>query len=86
MRPSPDGSALLLVGPPTAVNAALYEHLNFIRDIALIASIIRMPNVMEVNPSVPANTVLEFIAYSKANPGKINTASAGNGTTNPSVR
>ena len=64
------------------INATLYDKLkfNFIRDIAPVASIIRTPSVMEVNPSVPAKTVPEFIAYAKANPGKINMASAGNGT------
>ena len=81
MRP-PDGYTLLLVGPPNAINATLYDKLNFnfIRDIAPVASIIRDAGVMVVNPSVPAKTVPEFIAYAKANPGKINMASAGNGT------
>ena len=65
-----------------AINATLYDKLNFnfIRDIAPVAGIIRAPHVMEVNPSVPAKTVPEFIAYAKANPGKLNMASAGNGT------
>ena len=78
----PDGYTVLLAGPPTAINATLYEKLNFnfIRDIAPIASIVREPLIMVVNPSVPAKTVPEFIAYAKANPGKINMASAGNGT------
>jgi tripartite-type tricarboxylate transporter receptor subunit TctC len=78
----PDGYTVLLAGPPTAINATLYEKLNFnfIRDIAPIASIVREPLIMAVNPSVPAKTVPEFIAYAKANPGKINMASAGNGS------
>jgi tripartite-type tricarboxylate transporter receptor subunit TctC len=78
----PDGYTVLLAGPPTAINATLYEKLNFnfIRDIAPIASIVREPLIMVVNPSVPAKTVPEFIAYAKANPGKINMASAGNGS------
>jgi len=77
-----DGYTLLLIGPPQAINATLYEKLNFnfLRDIAPIAAILRYPNVMEVHPSVPASTVPEFIAYAKANPGKLNFASAGNGT------
>ena len=77
-----DGYTLLLVGSSSTINATLYDKLkfNFIRDIAPVASIIRQPNVMLVNPSVPAKTVPEFIAYAKANPGKINMASAGNGS------
>jgi tripartite-type tricarboxylate transporter receptor subunit TctC len=84
VRASPDGYTLLLVGLNNAVSATLYEKLNFdfIRDIAPVAGIIRAPNVMEVNPAVPAKTVPEFIAYAKANPGKINMASAGIGTGN----
>ena len=72
----------LVVSPANAINATLYEKLNFnfIRDIAPVASIMRAPSVMVVNPSVPAKTVPEFIAYAKANPGKINMASAGNGS------
>jgi tripartite-type tricarboxylate transporter receptor subunit TctC len=77
-----DGYTLLLVGPTHTVNATLYEKLNynFIRDIAPIASISREPLVMVVNPSVPAQTTSEFIAYAKANPGKLNMASSGIGT------
>jgi tripartite-type tricarboxylate transporter receptor subunit TctC len=83
VRAAPDGYTLLLVNVSAAINAALYDNLNFnfIRDIAPVAGIIRSPLVMEVNPSVPVKTVPEFIAYAKANPGKINMASAGNGTT-----
>jgi tripartite-type tricarboxylate transporter receptor subunit TctC len=82
VRAAPDGYTLLLVGPPQAINATLYEKLNFnfLRDIAPVAGIIRAPNVMEVHPSVPAKMVSEFIAYAKANPGRVNMASAGNGT------
>ncbi len=78
----PDGYTLLLVNAGHAINATLYEKLkyNFIRDIAPVAGIIRVPLVMEVNPSVPVKTVPEFIAYARANPGKLNMASAGNGT------
>jgi tripartite-type tricarboxylate transporter receptor subunit TctC len=78
----PDGYTLMLVNPANAINATLYPKLsfNFLRDIAPVAGIMRVPNVMEVNPSVPAKTVAEFIAYAKANPGKINWASSGNGT------
>jgi tripartite-type tricarboxylate transporter receptor subunit TctC len=79
----PDGYTLLLVAPANAINATLYEKLNhnFLRDIALVAGINRFPNVMEVNPSVPVKTVPEFIAYAKANPGKLNMASSGAGST-----
>jgi tripartite-type tricarboxylate transporter receptor subunit TctC len=82
VRASPDGYTLLQIIGTNAINASLYDNLNFnfIRDIAPIASIARVPLVMEVNPSVPANTVLEFIAYAMANPGKISMASAGIGT------
>jgi tripartite-type tricarboxylate transporter receptor subunit TctC len=77
-----DGYTLLLVNPANAINTTLYEKLpfDFTRDIAPVAGIIRVPNVMEVNPDVPARTVAEFIAYAKANPGKINMASSGSGT------
>jgi tripartite-type tricarboxylate transporter receptor subunit TctC len=79
---APDGHTLLLVGSPNAINASLYDKLNFVflRDIAPVAGIARVPLVMEVNPSVPVRTVPEFIAYAKTIPGKINFASAGNGT------
>ena len=77
----PDGYTLLLVGPPNAVNATLYEKLNFnfIRDIAPVASFIRGALVMVVHPSVPAKTLPEFIAYAKANPGKLSYGSGGIG-------
>jgi tripartite-type tricarboxylate transporter receptor subunit TctC len=80
----PDGYTLLLVGFSNAVNATLYDNLgfNFIRDIAPIAGIVRLPQVLEVNPSVPARTVPEFIDYLRANPGKVTFASAGNGSPN----
>jgi tripartite-type tricarboxylate transporter receptor subunit TctC len=82
VRSPADGYTLLLVGAWNAINPALYEKLNFnfIRDIAPVASIMRVPQVLEVNPAVPARTVPEFIAYAKGNPGKLNMASAGNGT------
>ena len=82
VRAPADGYTLLMVNTVNAINATLYEKLNynFIRDIAPVASIARAPFVMEVHPSVPAKTVPEFIAYAKANPGKINMASAGNGS------
>lgn len=83
VRSSPDGYTLLLFDPSAAINATLYDKLNFnfIRDIAPIVCIFRTPLVIVVNPSVPAKTFPEFIAYAKANPGKINMASAGNGST-----
>jgi tripartite-type tricarboxylate transporter receptor subunit TctC len=79
---APDGYTLLLSTVPNAVNASLYEKLNFVflRDTAPVAGIIRVPMVILLNPSVPAKTVPEFIAYAKANPAKINMASAGNGS------
>ncbi|MFZ2068165.1 MAG: tripartite tricarboxylate transporter substrate binding protein [Xanthobacteraceae bacterium] len=82
VRAEPDGYTLLQVASPNAINATLYDNLsfNFIRDIAPVAGIMRYPYVMVVNSSFPAKSVPEFIAYAKANPGKINMASAGNGT------
>jgi tripartite-type tricarboxylate transporter receptor subunit TctC len=82
VKAAPDGYTLLMVSPPNVINATLYEKLNFnfLRDIAPIAAIARVANVMEVNPSVPISSVPEFIAYAKASPGKINFASAGVGT------
>jgi tripartite-type tricarboxylate transporter receptor subunit TctC len=82
VRASPDGYTLLVVSPANLVNATLYNKLNFnfIRDISPVAGIVRFPNVMAVNPSVPLRTVPEFIAYAKASPGKINMGSAGIGS------
>jgi len=82
LKAPPDGYTLLQVTSTNAVNVTFYDNLNFnfISDIAPVAGIIRVPFVMELNPSVPANTVPEFIAYAKANPGKINMASGGIGT------
>ncbi len=81
VRAPPDGYTLLLVNAANAINVTFYEKLsfNFIRDIAPVASIMRQPIAMLVNPSVPAKSVPEFIAYAKANPGKVNMASAGTG-------
>jgi tripartite-type tricarboxylate transporter receptor subunit TctC len=78
----PDGYTWLLVNPANGINATLYKNLpfNFIRDIAPVAGLVRAPNVMEVTPSMPVKTVKEFIDYCKANPGKINMASSGSGT------
>jgi tripartite-type tricarboxylate transporter receptor subunit TctC len=83
VRAVPDGYTLLWTTSANVINASLYDSLsfNFIRDIAPVAGVFRVPNIMEVHPSVPAKTVPEFIAYAKANPGKINMASGGNGTT-----
>ncbi len=82
VRSAPDGYTLLSVSSPNAINASLYKNLNFnfIADIAPVGSIMRVPLVMEVNPSVPVKTVPELIAYLKANPGKISYASGGIGT------
>jgi tripartite-type tricarboxylate transporter receptor subunit TctC len=82
IRSPPDGYTLFMVGPNNAINASLYDKLpfDFVRDTAPVAGITRVPNVMEVHPSVPAKTVPEFIAYAKANPGKINMVSGGTGT------
>jgi tripartite-type tricarboxylate transporter receptor subunit TctC len=82
VRAPPDGYTLLLVSTTNAINATLYDRLNFdfLRDIAPVAGIIRLPFVIVVNPSVPAKTVPEFTAYAKANPGKINLGSPGIGT------
>jgi len=82
VKADPDGYTVLLVNPANFINASLYTKLNFnfIRDIAPVASFIRVPNVMTVAKEVPAKNVAEFIAYVKANPGKVNLASSGNGT------
>ena len=82
MNAPADGYTLLLVGASSAINATLYEKLsfNFLRDIAPVSGIISIPFIMAVNPSFPAKTVSEFIAYARANPGKVNMASGGNGT------
>jgi tripartite-type tricarboxylate transporter receptor subunit TctC len=82
VRAPAEGYTLLATGSNNCINASLYDKLSFdfIRDIAPIASVARVPNVLEVHPSVPVGTVTEFIAYAKANPGKLNVASAGNGS------
>ncbi len=82
VRASPDGYTLLFVGAPNAIDASLYSRLNFdfIRDIAPVAGIARVPMVLIVHPSVPATTIPEFLAYAKANPKKINMASSGIGS------
>src|SRR6266446_1089084 len=81
VRASPDGHTLLLASIPNTVNATLYEKLNynFIRDIRPVAFISRVPNIMAANPLVSAKTVPELISYAKANPGRVNMASSGNG-------
>jgi tripartite-type tricarboxylate transporter receptor subunit TctC len=82
VRAPPDGYTLLLVGPANAISGSLYDNLtfNFLRDIAPVAGITREPLVMVVHPSVPANTIAEFIAYAKAHPGNVRMASTGNGS------
>ena len=81
VRAPADGYTLLLVNPANAINATLYDKLNFdfLQDMAPVAGVMRVPNVAVVHPSIPARTIPEFIAYAKANPGKINMASSGNG-------
>ena len=81
-KAAPDGYTILLVNPANAINTSLYKNLRFayLKDIDPVAGFVRVPNVMEVHPSVPAKNVAEFIAYVKANPGKVNVASSGNGT------
>jgi tripartite-type tricarboxylate transporter receptor subunit TctC len=83
VRAAPDGYTLLLCGTPNTINGAVFQKMsfNFVRDIAAVAGIARVPNVMEVHPSVPVTTVPKFIAYAKANPKKLSMASAGSGTT-----
>jgi tripartite-type tricarboxylate transporter receptor subunit TctC len=82
VRAPPDGYTLLMAGAFNAINATLYDKLNFnfIRDIAPVASVIRVPQVIDVNPSIPARTVPEFIAFAKANPGRLNMGSGGIGS------
>jgi tripartite-type tricarboxylate transporter receptor subunit TctC len=82
VRAAPDGYTLLLVAPANAINATLYDKLNFnfTQDIVPVAGIIRFPNVVVVNPALPVKTIPELIAYAKANPGKLNMASSGNGS------
>lgn len=82
VKADPDGYTILLVNPANGINTTLYKKLNFdfVRDIAPVAGITRSPNIMEVTPSLPVKTVAEFIAYAKANPGKVNMASSGIGT------
>ena len=82
VRAAPDGYTLLLLNTPDAINATLYDNLNFnvVRDIAPVADVAHMPGVMVVNPALPVKTVPDFVAYSKSNPGKVNMASAGVGS------
>ena len=83
LRAAPDGYTLLLVAPANAINATLYDKLNFnfIGEVVPVAGLIRFPNVVVVNPSLPVKSIPELIAYAKANPGKLNMASSGNGST-----
>jgi len=83
VRAPPDGYTLLLAAPANAINATLYDKLNFnfLRDVEPVAGLIRFPNVVVVNPSLPVKSIPELIAYAKANPGKLNMASSGNGST-----
>ena len=83
LRAAPDGYTLLLVAPANAINATLYDKLNFnfIKEVEPVAGLIRFPNVVVVNPSLPIKSIPELIAYAKANPGKLNMASSGNGST-----
>ena len=82
VKADPDGYTVLLINPANFINASLYVNLNFnfIRDIAPVAAFNRVPNIMTVSPGIKAKTVAEFIEYVKANPGKVNLASSGNGT------
>jgi tripartite-type tricarboxylate transporter receptor subunit TctC len=82
VKAAPDGHTMLLVNPANGINTTLYKNLpfNFLRDIAPVAGLVRAPNVMEVTASFPAKTVAEFIDYCRKNPGKINMASSGSGT------
>jgi len=82
VKSAADGYTMFLINPANVINASLYKKLNFVflRDIDPVAAVIQVPNVMEVNPEVPAKTVKEFIDYVKANPDKVNVASSGNGT------
>jgi tripartite-type tricarboxylate transporter receptor subunit TctC len=82
VRATPDGYTLLVVLAANAINATLHQKLRFnpVRDLAMVAGLVRVPNVMEINPAVPANTVPDFIDYAKANPGKLSYASGGTGS------